>query len=66
MLLNCKRFAQSAGPGSEKGPLFALFSTIGELFGDISGSFFNHWEDFGSSGCPLFDHKNVLGHKTTH
>ena len=28
----CKRFAQSAGLGSEKGPLSELFFTLGELF----------------------------------
>ena len=49
---DCKRFAQSARPGSEKGPLLELFYTIGRVSGVIFGSFFDHWEHFGSAGSP--------------
>ena len=41
MKFYCKRFAQSAEPGSEKGPLLELFFTLGELFGVLFGSFFD-------------------------
>ena len=71
-----RRFAQSAGLGSEKGSLLELIfawlrkgSTFGLHFRTQGGSFvifglfFDHWEHFGSAGSPLFDHKTVRATK---
>ena len=79
IFLNCKRFAQSAGPGfqrvhfwssfslgSEKGRLLELIFALGGLFCVIFGSFFEPWEHFGSTGGTLFDHKSGLSHQRRH
>ena len=51
----CKRFAQSAGPGSQKAWIRELCFAMGVLFGVFVGWFFDHWKHFVSAGGPTFD-----------
>ena len=51
----CKRFAQSAGPGSQKAWIWELCFAMGVLFGVFVGWFFDHWKHFVSAGGPTFD-----------
>ena len=55
----CKRFAQSAGPGSEKARLLELFFTIGELSGVIFGSFSIIGSTLGALGAHFLITKAV-------
>ena len=72
----CKRFAQSAGPGSEKGPLLELIfawlrkgSTFGAHFRTREVRLCHFLLICRSSGAlwelwgPTFDHKNGLDHQ---
>ena len=61
----CKRFAQSARPGSEKAWLDFWMSLLqsGGLFGVMFGPFFDHWKHFGSAGGPFLMPRSGLGHQ---
>ena len=61
---DCKRFAQTARPGSEKAWLLELFFAIGGFFGIIFGSLLEYRMHFGRVGGPLvLSKRNGLGHR---